>query len=79
MLENPQTKARGMVIDVEHSSLGLVRSLGFPVKMSGSGPAEDAEPPRGAPLLGEHTRQVLAEAGFTGMEVDRLIGAEIVR
>ena len=79
MLENPQTKARGMVIDVEHSSLGLVRSLGFPVKMSGSGPTEDAEPPRGAPLLGEHTRQVLAEAGFTGMEVDRLIGAEIVR
>ena len=79
MIENPQTKARGMVIDVEHSSLGLVRSLGFPVKMSGSGPAEDAEPPRGAPLLGEHTRQVLAEAGFTGMEVDRLIGAEIVR
>jgi len=79
MLENPQTKARGMVIDVEHSSLGLVRSLGFPVKMSGSGPTEDAEPLRGAPLLGEHTRQVLAEAGFTGMEVDRLIGAEIVR
>ncbi|MBT3325010.1 MAG: CoA transferase [Gemmatimonadales bacterium] len=79
MLENPQTKARGMVIDVEHSSLGLVRSLGFPVKMSGSGPKEDAEPLRGAPLLGEHTRQVLAEAGFTGMEVDRLIGAEIVR
>jgi len=79
MIENPQTKARGMVIDVEHSSLGLVRSLGFPVKMSGSGPKEDAEPLRGAPLLGEHTRQVLAEAGFTGMEVDRLIGAEIVR
>jgi crotonobetainyl-CoA:carnitine CoA-transferase CaiB-like acyl-CoA transferase len=79
MLENPQTKARGMVIDVEHSSLGLVRSLGFPVKMSGSGPTEDSEPLRGAPLLGEHTRQVLAEAGFTGMEVDRLIGAEIVR
>lgn len=79
MLENPQTKARGMVIDVEHSSLGLVRSLGFPVKMSGSGPTEDSEPLRGAPLLGEHTRQVLAEAGFTGTEVHRLIGAEIVR
>ena len=79
MLENPQTAARGMVIDVEHSSLGSVRSLGFPVKMSGSGPSEDAGAPRGAPLLGEHTRQVLAEAGFTGMEVDRLIGAEIVR
>lgn len=69
MLEHPQTRARDMVVEVSHARLGRVRSLGSPVKMSaGSGPARS-----GAPLLGEHTREVLLEAGFTSPEIDDLV------
>ena len=68
MLEHPQTAAREMVIDVEHTRLGSVRSLGNPVKLS----AFPEVPDRGAPLLGEHTRDVLLENGWSESEVDTL-------
>ena len=75
MLEFPQTLARDMVIDVEHSKLGPVRTIGFPVKFSETPAAVD----RGAPLLGEHTRQVLAELGYTGEEIEEFIGSGVAR
>jgi crotonobetainyl-CoA:carnitine CoA-transferase CaiB-like acyl-CoA transferase len=70
MLEHPQTRARAMVVDVSHSRLGTVRSLGSPLKLSGS-KRGGSQP--GAPLLGEHTRTVLLEAGYTPSEADELI------
>ena len=42
--------------------------LGIPVKMSDT-PARSAGP---APLLGEHTAEVLREAGFSDAEIDAL-------
>ena len=75
MLEHEQTRFREMVIDVAHSRLGSVRSLGSPVKMS----ASDATGPRiGAPQLGEHTREVLAEVGCSESEVERMLEAGFV-
>lgn len=76
MLEHAQTRAREMVIEVEHTRLGAVRSLGAPLKLSsrerlGSG--------LGAPLLGEHSREVLAEAGWPETEVEELIARGVVR
>jgi crotonobetainyl-CoA:carnitine CoA-transferase CaiB-like acyl-CoA transferase len=73
MLEHPQTAAREMVVEVEHSRLGATRSLGSPVKLSGMQAAE--RPNRGAPLLGEHTRAVLLEQGWSAEEIDELAGA----
>jgi crotonobetainyl-CoA:carnitine CoA-transferase CaiB-like acyl-CoA transferase len=86
MLDHAQTLAREMVIDVRHSRLGTMRSLGSPLKLSGSTTAaaaaplshapEDSAAPspgRGAPQLGEHTREVLLERGWTGAEVDALV------
>ncbi len=79
MLAHPQTLARGMVREVEHTALGPVKTLGTPVKFSGTRGAEEGEAggataaPVGAPLLGEHTREVLAEWGFDAEEIDRLI------
>jgi crotonobetainyl-CoA:carnitine CoA-transferase CaiB-like acyl-CoA transferase len=59
-LADPQTIAREMVVEVEHSTLGLVKTLGLPVKFS----ATPGKVRIGAPLYGEHTREVLHEYGF---------------
>jgi crotonobetainyl-CoA:carnitine CoA-transferase CaiB-like acyl-CoA transferase len=54
---DPHTRARGMIEEIEHAVEGTIRTLGMPVKMSGTA-ARARRPP---PLLGEHTRDVLAE------------------
>ena len=78
MLEHPQTEARRMVVDVEHTTAGFVRSLGIPVKLSGSGDGHGPSEPRvGAPLLGEHTRSVLSEFGYSKAEIDQMIDTAV--
>jgi crotonobetainyl-CoA:carnitine CoA-transferase CaiB-like acyl-CoA transferase len=57
---DPQVQARGLVVETEHPTLGRIRSLGTPVKMSVTPPRAG----RPAPLLGEHTRDVLVELGY---------------
>ena len=69
MHEDPQALARDMVVQVEHSALGPVRTLGLPVKFSET-PGRVAA---GAPLFGEHTREVLAEFGYSAEETNALI------
>jgi crotonobetainyl-CoA:carnitine CoA-transferase CaiB-like acyl-CoA transferase len=69
MHEDPQVQAREMVMEVPHTTLGAVRTLGLPIKFSDT----PGGPRRGAPLLGEHTREVLAEHGFAPQEIDQLV------
>jgi crotonobetainyl-CoA:carnitine CoA-transferase CaiB-like acyl-CoA transferase len=66
---DPQVRARGMVVDITHPTLGPLRTLGSPVKMSETPPLVD----RRAPLLGEHTGEVLREVGYTDEEVAAVI------
>ena len=68
-LEHPQTLARGMVVDVHHAHAGPMRALGSPLHFSRT-PTATA---RAAPMLGEHTREVLREFGYRDAEIDRLI------
>src|SRR3989441_12197281 len=56
---DPQVIARDMVVETEHPVLGHLRTLGSPIKLS----ATPANPHRRAPLLGEHSDQLLAESG----------------
>ncbi|MCP5266099.1 MAG: CoA transferase [Burkholderiaceae bacterium] len=67
-LAHPQTEALGMVRRFEHPKAGPLRSLGTPVRLSASAPALS----RGAPLLGEHSREVLREAGFDDDAIDAM-------
>lgn len=73
-LNDPQTLAREMVVEVEHSSLGRVKTIGLPVKFS----ATPGKVRRGAPLYGEHTRAVLLEAGYSPAEIDAMVKAGAV-
>jgi formyl-CoA transferase len=62
---DPQVRARGMVAEVDHPALGRLRMPGPPVKMSETPPTAD----RPAPLLGQHTRDVLREVGYSDVEI----------
>ena len=54
-----------MVVELEQPELGTVRQLGMPVKLSRT-PADTSRP---APAFGEHTDEVLAEAGYSEAEI----------
>ena len=68
MQADPQVKERQMVTGVPHSRLGKVKTLGAPVKFS----ATPTSLRRGAPVLGEHTREVLREHGYSDAETEGL-------
>lgn len=68
MVADPHTKARNMIAKVPAATGGEFAAIGHPVKYS----AADTTIQRGAPLLGEHTREVLAEYGFSADEVEAL-------
>ncbi len=59
-LADPQVCAREMIVELEHPLLGLVRSIGSPVKMSPGGPVYHRHPP----TLGEHNEEIRAELGL---------------
>jgi formyl-CoA transferase len=60
VFQDPQVIARELVVDVEHPTLGAMKALGSPIKLS----ATPADVRRRAPLLGEHTNEVLSQTGI---------------
>jgi alpha-methylacyl-CoA racemase len=68
-LASELVRAREMVVELDQPELGPVRLLGVPVKLSRT----PGEPDRPAPALGEHTREVLAEAGIGEETIASLI------
>lgn len=73
MHADPQTIARDMVTEVDHPVAGKIKTIGAPVKFHGT-PGGVKRP---APLLGQHTEEVLAEAGFSAEEISGIIDAVI--
>ena len=71
MHADPQTIARDMVPEVDHPRAGRMRTIGLPVKFSATPGGVSCA----APLLGQHTREVLAEAGFDETGIDAMIAS----
>jgi crotonobetainyl-CoA:carnitine CoA-transferase CaiB-like acyl-CoA transferase len=69
MQADPQALARGMVTQAPHTRAGPVKTLGHPVHYS----VTPTEIRRGAPLLGEHTVEVLAEHGYSEAEIEDFV------
>jgi crotonobetainyl-CoA:carnitine CoA-transferase CaiB-like acyl-CoA transferase len=72
VFEEPQVRARGVKIELEHAAAGLLPLVASPMRFSGT-PLEYRLPP---PLLGEHTDAVLRELlGMSDAEIARLRAA----
>jgi crotonobetainyl-CoA:carnitine CoA-transferase CaiB-like acyl-CoA transferase len=77
VFEDPQVRHLGLVTAVDQPGYSLdqgqVRMLGFPYRIDGQAPSA-----RPAPLLGQHTREVLTELGLPPAEIDRLAAAAVI-
>ena len=74
-LADPHTLARKMVVDLVHPGAGPIKALGVPVKLSETPGAVD----RAAPLLGQHTEEILVELGYTETERRALEAKDIIQ
>lgn len=73
-LSHPQTLARGMVVETHHPQAGATRAIGCPIHFSAS-PERGSTP---APLLGQHTREVLREFDLSEVEIDALVTEGVI-
>ena len=65
---DPQVKAREMVVELDHPSIGKVQQVGVPFKYAG----ESLTPRNFSPMHGQHTLDVLVDLGYTGEEIEAL-------
>ena len=73
-VNDAQTLARNMIVQLEHPALGMARSIGNPIKFSET-PVSYRLPP---PMLGEHTSEVLRELGYSEEEVRAMSNSSAV-
>ncbi len=67
---DPHIKATGFLQEVEHPTEGTLLQTKVPIRFSRS----PGKPGRPAPRLGEHSTEILTEAGYDDAEIKALIG-----
>jgi len=72
--EHEHLRARGYIVEQEHPEAGMIRNLGAPFRM----PACPGGPQSPAPLLGQHTDEILGELGKSEDEVETLRKERVV-
>lgn len=75
LLDDPHLKDIGFFSEVEHPQLGTIREMAVPSEWHGT-PPNHYRPPPG---LGEHSREILREAGYDDAQIDRMLEAGITR
>ncbi|MBU87499.1 MAG: CoA transferase [SAR202 cluster bacterium] len=71
---NDQVKSREMDVTLEHPTAGKIRNIGLATKLSQT----PGEIKTAAPLLGQHTKEILIEMGYTAEEIEEFISNETV-
>src|SRR5438128_1792010 len=74
VFEEPQVKARGVRLELEHAAAGTLPSVASPMRFSET----PIEYRRGPPVLGEHTDEVLRSLGKNQDEIARLRSAGVI-
>jgi crotonobetainyl-CoA:carnitine CoA-transferase CaiB-like acyl-CoA transferase len=74
VMQDPQVKSRGMFMDLEYPGIGKTTVANIPVTGTG---LERAAPTR-APLIGEHTQEILLGAGYTEEQIDALADKRVI-
>lgn len=67
--DDPQARRNGMLVEFEHAVAGHVRTTGSPLRFDG----EQARATQNPPVLGQHTRSLLAEMGVDGVTIEKMI------
>jgi crotonobetainyl-CoA:carnitine CoA-transferase CaiB-like acyl-CoA transferase len=75
VFDDPHMIAREIVKDVEHPRLGKMRAVRNPVLLDHDGPAVD----RHAPMLGEHSEEILRQLGYSDDAVKAFITSGVTR
>jgi formyl-CoA transferase len=70
-LNDIQAQARGLVVQLEHPMLGIVKSIANPMRLSDTPVSYRFAPP----FLGEHTNQILQALGYSAQETQALVGS----
>ena len=75
VFDDPQIIARGVVKDIEHPRLGAMRAVRNPILLDHDGPAID----RHAPMLGEHSEEIMRQLGYSIEAIGEFIAAGVTR
>ena len=74
MFEDPQTIHREMIIEVDNKKAGKSKAIGMPIKFSKS----KTEKSKGAPNLGEHTREIMLNFGYKQDEIEDFYNRKVI-
>ena len=74
MFEDPQTIDRQMILEVDNKKAGKSKAIGMPIKFSKS----KTEKSKGAPNLGEHTKEIMINFGYKEKEIEDFYSRKIL-
>ena len=74
MFKDPQTIDRQMILEVDNKKAGKSKAIGMPIKFSKS----KTEKSKGAPNLGEHTKEIMINFGYKEKEIEDFYNRKII-
>jgi crotonobetainyl-CoA:carnitine CoA-transferase CaiB-like acyl-CoA transferase len=74
VVNDPQIKHNGTFIEYEHPTEGHIKTPGFPIRFTKT----PSRVLRGAPLAGQHTREILGELGWSDDRIEALLDAKVI-